>query len=93
MDNQQKTIFANPYKSVVAAIILSVILGPIGLLYGTFVGSLIMTFLFFIIASISLMGIKVSGLYFLLWIISVFWCVAKVNRYNKKIHAIVMPGS
>lgn len=92
MENHQQTIiFTNPYKSLAAAIMLSVILGPIGLLYATFVGSLIMTLLFLFVTLISFFGIKVGAFYLLFWMISIFWCVAKVNRYNKKIHAIIMP--
>lgn len=90
-NHQQKIVFANPYKSPVAGILLSVVLGPIGLLYASFMGSIIMTFLFLIVVAMSFLGVKAGSFCFLLWVISIYWTVAKVNRYNRKINAILIP--
>ena len=92
MENQQqKIIFANPHKSLTAAILLSVILGPIGLLYSSFVSSLIMTILFLLVMVVSAIGLKLNVIYMLLWVISIFLSASATIRYNKKIDAIILP--
>jgi hypothetical protein len=80
MVNSQAPIRSLPYKSVAAALLFSVLLGPIGLLYASFWGGFIMI----------LMGIVVCSNKFifpiiLVWIISCIWSVGAVESYNKKI--------
>ena len=70
-----------PYKSVSTALIFSVLLGPVGLLYASFWGGLIMIILGFIIVSA---GKYIVSL-ILLWLICSIWSVRAVENYNLKI--------
>lgn len=69
-----------PYKSVAAALLFSVILGPVGLLYASFWGGFIM-----IILTIMIMSNKLLFVTFLLWLICCIWSVGAVESYNRKI--------
>ncbi len=92
MENKRDVhVKINPYKNLVIAIILPVILGPIGLLYSSFLGSIIMLFLFFAFSLLSLVGLKLSFFYILFWMISVVWSAGSAIRYNKKINKIFIP--
>lgn len=69
-----------PYKSVAAALIFCVLLGPVGLLYSTFWGGLLMIIIGLVVCS--------NKLFFpilLLWILCCIWSVGAVENYNKKI--------
>lgn len=81
IDNRPMMFY--PFKSLFLAIFLAVILGPIGVVYSTFVGSIIMlivTFIFVIIAPFTS-----YALVYLCWIICVYWTVFATNAYNKNI--------
>ena len=74
-----------PYKSVAAALLFCVFLGPIGLLYASFWGGFIMILIGIVVVS--------SLLYFpilLLWIICCIWGVRSVESHNKKILQILL---
>lgn len=80
MLNQPLEVSHPPYKSVAIALLFSVILGPVGLLYASFWGGFFMILLGIVVCS--------SQLFFpilLLWIISCVWAVKAVEGYNKKI--------
>lgn len=67
-----------PYKSVAVALLFSVVLGPVGLLYASFLGGIIMICLGIVVFS--------SKLFFpilLVWIISCIWSVGATEFYNK----------
>lgn len=83
-DNQSKVIFASPYKSVAAAILLSLFLGPIGLLYANFIAAIV----FSVILVLSLFVHSSSFFNFILgivWVVGIFWSAISTTRYNKKI--------
>jgi len=69
-----------PYKSVAVALVLSILLGPLGLLYASFWGGLLM---------IPLGIIVLSGKYpfpvILLWLACSIWSVRAVEVYNRKL--------
>lgn len=69
-----------PLKSVAGALLFSVLLGPVGLLYASVFGGSVLIFLVF--ASLSL-HLYISAIIF--WLVSCVWSVSAVNRYNKKI--------
>lgn len=69
-----------PYKSVAAALLFSVILGPVGLLYASYWGGLIM-----IVLAIVIMSNKLLFVTFLLWLICCIWSVGAVETYNRKL--------
>jgi ABC-type multidrug transport system permease subunit len=68
-----------PLKSVAGALLFSVILGPVGLLYASTIGGAVMIFLSFTVISHQFYASAI-----LLWLISCVWSVAAVNHYNKK---------
>lgn len=70
----------SPYKSVAAALLFSVFLGPIGLLYASFWGGCSMIVLAFIVVSS-----KFIFPIILLWIICCIWSVGAVESYNKRL--------
>lgn len=69
-----------PLKSVGVALLYTVLLGPLGLLYASIRGSVIMLLLALIVMS--------SHFWFLtllVWIISCVWGVAAVESFNRKV--------
>lgn len=83
MTHAQFSTTTLPFKSVAAALLFTVILGPIGLLYASFWGGFVMI----------LLGLfLVPGKFFtplgLLWIICCIWSVGAVESYNRKIIAL-----
>jgi hypothetical protein len=69
-----------PYKSVAAALLFSVFLGPVGLLYASFWGGFIMIAIGIVVIS--------SKFFFpvvLVWLISCIWSVGATEIYNKKV--------
>lgn len=69
-----------PFKSIALTLLFTVILGPVGLLYATLLGGVIMIVVGFFIVCTKLM-IPII----LVWLISCIWGVAAANNYNKKI--------
>jgi hypothetical protein len=69
-----------PFKSVAGALLFSVLLGPIGLLYASLLGGVIM-----ICIGIVFMSKPTALLMAMVWTVSCIWSVAATNRYNHKI--------
>lgn len=66
-------------KSMAVAIILAILFGPLGMLYSTVKGGVIM-FIISIVVGIFTLGF---GL-FILWPICVIWSAVATNSYNQK---------
>lgn len=73
---EKKTL---PLKNVAGALLFSVILGPVGLLYATSLGGIIMIVIGFIVACSKFIVPIV-----MVWLICCIWSVLAVNHYNKK---------
>ena len=69
-----------PFKSVAAALMFSVFLGPIGLLYASLWGGLLMILIGIVVISSQFIFTMI-----LLWLICCIWSVSAVESYNKKI--------
>lgn len=69
-----------PYKSVAAALLFSIILGPVGLLYASFWGGLSM-----VVVGIVVISNKFVFPILLLWLICTIWSVGAVESYNRKL--------
>lgn len=69
-----------PLKSVAVALLFSVFLGPVGVLYSSMTGGIVM-----ILLGLFVLHAKLAGPILLVWLISCVWGVAATNRYNKKI--------
>jgi hypothetical protein len=72
-----------PYKSVAGALLFSILFGPVGLLYASFWGGVIMTMLGIVVISN-----KYLFLVLLLWLICAMWSVRAVELYNRKLDRI-----
>jgi len=73
-----------PYKSVAAALLFTVLLGPVGLLYASFWGGVVM-----ILGAIVIMSAKFFFPAVLLWVGCSVWAVGAVESYNKQIHQVL----
>lgn len=69
-----------PFKSVAAGLLFSVLLGPVGLLYGSVAGGIVMIAIGFIVLSA-----KLIVPILLYWSFCAVWCVSAVNRYNLRV--------
>lgn len=69
-----------PFKSPAIALLLSAILGPIGLLYASFWGGI-----FMIIIGIIVISSKLFFPTFLVWIVACVWATGAVQSYNQKL--------
>jgi len=78
MKNQSQALY-HPLKSVAGALLFTVFLGPIGLLYASSMGGITMIILGLIVVSA-----KFPIPIILVWIGSSIWGVIAANRYNKK---------
>jgi hypothetical protein len=69
-----------PYKNMAVGLLFSCLLGPLGLLYSSFLGGVILLPLgiFFIFA-------KFYFLVLMLWIVCCVWSVRAVENYNRKL--------
>lgn len=69
-----------PLKSIPAAILFSVFLGPIGLLYSSVIGAIVMMFL-------ALVAIGLHSYYpiVMVWMICCVWSVVAANKTNQKL--------
>ena len=69
-----------PYKNNAIALLYAVLLGPIGLLYSSLRGGIIMLLLAFIVLSHPL-PVPIA----LTWLGCCIWAVFATNRYNQKL--------
>ena len=79
-DIHRQTMLLRPYKSTAAALLFSVFLGPVGLLYASFWGG-------FAMIAIGIVVITSKQLFpiLLFWVFCIIWSVGAVESYNKKI--------
>lgn len=69
-----------PLKSVAGALLFTVFLGPVGLLYASAFGGIVMIILGFIAVCA-----KFFVVLSLVWLSSCIWSVLAVNRYNRRV--------
>ena len=72
--------FFPPFKSVAAALLFSVLLGPVGLLYSSFWGGFLMIFVTMVVISS-----KLPFPILLAWISCTIWAVGAVESHNRKL--------
>jgi len=79
-NEQPQKVIVMPTKSVGVSIILTVLLGPLGMLYSTIWGGLIM----FVVSA--LVGLLTFGLGLVVtWPICVIWAALAASSYNKRL--------
>lgn len=69
-----------PFKSIAVALLFCAILGPVGLLYSSLTGGIVM-----ILLGLFVLHAKLMGPIILVWLISCVWGVASANRFNRKV--------
>lgn len=69
-----------PLKSLAGALLFSVVLGPVGLLYASSLGGIVMIIIFLIALHAQLFGPLL-----VVWVGSSIWSVLATNRYNKNL--------
>ena len=81
MSEQPQTtrVVVAPRKSILISLILTFLFGPLGMLYSTIIGSIIM-----IIISIVAAVFTAGGSIIVTWVISMVWGLIAVERYNRK---------
>ncbi len=77
---QQTVIVVGKPKSVAVAVILTFLFGPLGLLYASVTGGIVMIILGAIIGVVTL-GIGLIAV----WIACIIWAVIAANMANKKL--------
>jgi hypothetical protein len=71
---------ALPFRSPVAALLLSVVLGPLGLIYASIWGGVVMLGICFVVICAKFIVPIIFT-----WIANCIWAVAATNRYNDKL--------
>lgn len=69
----------SPFKNVAGALLFSVLLGPVGLLYSSVRGGIVMIILGFVAISS-----KLPVPIILVWLGACIWSVSAAERHNKK---------
>lgn len=69
-----------PFKSIAATLLFCVVLGPVGLLYSSVIGGVIMTLLGCLVLS---SGLIIPIIF--LWLTSCIWGVVAANKYNNRL--------
>lgn len=64
-------------KSMLLAVLLTVVFGPIGMLYSTVMGALVM------MAITGLLGVLTGVGFFFTWPICIIWTVVAVRSFNR----------
>ena len=82
MSNVQQHVVVTPTKNMGIAIILAFLFGPLGMLYSTVLGGVIMFVLSLVIGVVTLgVGLIIT------WPVCVIWAAVATSSYNKKLLA------
>ena len=85
-NEQPQRIVVTPTKSMGVAILLTVLFGPVGMLYSTIWGGLIMIGVSAVVALIGLLTLGFGYLlFFFLWPIYIIWAAIATKSYNEKL--------
>lgn len=69
-----------PFKSLAGALLFSLFFGPIGLLYATTVGGVVM-----LVLGIAIIPTKLPVPIAIVWVGCCIWSVVATNRFNQKL--------
>lgn len=81
MENENRTILVESKKNVGTALILTFLFGPLGMLYSTIKGGVIM-FIISLIVAVFTAGLGI----FITWPICMVWTYMAVKKYNDNLH-------
>lgn len=77
-----QTVIAVPVKSVGVSLLLTFFFGPLGMLYSTVVGAIIM-----IVISVILFLVTFGFSVFITWPVSMIWGAIAASMHNNKVRA------
>lgn len=80
-----------PYKSVAAALVLTVLFGPLGLFYSSFLGGVVMS-IFGLVGVGTMASMRSPFPMATVWLFSLIWSMAAVRLYNRKMLKIAVTG-
>jgi hypothetical protein len=78
----RQVVVVSPTKNVGVAILLTVLFGPLGMLYSTIVGAIVMLVITLVVGALTL-GIGLL----LTWPLCIIWGALAASSYNKKLVA------
>ncbi len=81
-----------PYKSVAAALVLAVLLGPLGVFYSTFMGGIVMS-IFGLVAIGTMASMKSPLPMVTVCLFGIVWAMISVRFYNHKMLKIAVGGT
>ena len=76
-----------PRKSLMLSLVLTFIFGPLGMLYATVGGAIVM-----LLVSIVAALLTVGGSIVVTWVVSMIWGALAVERYNRKMFEKAITG-
>lgn len=80
-----------PYKSVAAALVLTILFGPAGLFYSSFLGGIVMS-IFGLVGVGTMASMRSPFPMATVWLFSLIWSMAAVRLYNRKMLKIAVTG-
>lgn len=79
-DQSRQVVVTSPTKNMGTSIILTVLFGPLGMLYSTMLGGLVMLVVSVVVGFVTLgLGLFVT------WPICIIWAAMATSNYNKKL--------
>ncbi|MES2203809.1 MAG: hypothetical protein V4496_01170 [Pseudomonadota bacterium] len=81
-----------PYKSVAAALVLAVILGPIGVFYSSFIGGVVMS-IFGLVALGTMASMHSPLPMATVCLLGIIWAMISVRFYNHKMLKVALSGN
>lgn len=84
--NNSNVIINLPQKSMLLGLILTFFFGPLGMLYATVLGGIVMFIVCVLTFGITIMTLGLGSiLFFLVWIIQMLWAGFAISGYNKRL--------
>ena len=78
--NQRQTVIVKAEKSMGVTILLTILFGPLGMLYSTITGAIVMIIVNVVVAIVTLgFGLLIT------WPVCIIWAAVATNKYNKNL--------
>ncbi|OGT22707.1 MAG: hypothetical protein A3C55_03735 [Gammaproteobacteria bacterium RIFCSPHIGHO2_02_FULL_42_13] len=78
-----RNVIMGKHRSIAVAILFALFLGPIGLLYGSFWGAVVISILMFVLLLLPMANMA-QYLFSFLWLLCPYISVYKILQYNRK---------
>ena len=82
-ENQKQIVIVKTEKSMGVTILLTILFGPLGMLYATVTGAIVMIVVSVLVALVTLgFGLLIT------WPVCIIWAAVVTNNYNKNLKLI-----